>query len=266
MLFNGFWAFNALIGILLAGDLFLHRKRGALSMRESLWMSAFWIGLAALFNLGIYFYAGGEAALLFLSAYLIEKMLSIDNLFVILLIFQSLAIPTRHQHKVLFWGLFGAIVFRALFILLGLALIEAFSWLLYLFGAFLIVAGIRLWLDKDIEVKPENNRVIIFLEKFIPLAKGVETGQFFIKGAMTPLFVALVMVETSDLLFAFDSIPAVFAITRDPFIAYTSNIFAILGLRSLFFAASGLLGRFRYLHHALALILILMGIKMLVKP
>lgn len=261
-----FWVFNACILVLLVVDLFMHREHKKISIKESLLASAFWISLALAFNVGVYYYMGKEHALAFLTAYIVEESLSIDNLFVFLLIFKAFQIPAIHQHKILFWGILGAIFFRATFILIGIALIDSYGWILYFFGAFLIYAGVKLALEKETEIHPEKNPLLILLGKYLPVSSDMESGKFFIGKAMTPLFLALVMVETSDIIFALDSIPAVFAITRDPFIAYTSNIFAVLGLRSLYFTVGNLLEKFHHLHYGLSILLIFIGLKMLAEP
>lgn len=257
-------SFTILVLILLIIDLLWHRNDHILSFREALWASAFWISLALIFNLGIYYCRGEKPALEFLAGYLIEKSLSVDNLFIFLVIFKYFQIDRKYQHKVLFWGVLGAIVFRALFIWVGLALVSQFHWILTVFALFLIYAGIKMILpQKDID--PEKNFVIRWVKQFFPVTTE-NNGHFVKNGAITSLMLALIAVETSDILFALDSIPAVFAITRDPMIVYTSNIFAILGLRSLYFALSGLLDNFVYLHWALAAILIFVGVKMIIEP
>lgn len=258
-----FW-FTVVILILLLADLFWNRDHHIISFKEALWASAFWIALALLFNVGVYYCRGKQAALEFLTGYTIEKSLSVDNLFVFLVIFKYFQIDRKYQHKVLFWGVLGAIVFRALFIWIGLELVNEYHWILTIFALFLIYAGFKMMFpQKDID--PDKNWVVKGVKKIFPVTTDYH-GQFFYKGAVTPLMLALVAVETSDILFALDSIPAVFAITRDPFIVYTSNIFAILGLRSLYFALSGLLSTFVYLHWALAAILIFVGVKMIIEP
>ncbi len=256
--------FTVIILILLVVDLIWHRDNHTLSFKEALWASAFWIALALLFNVGVYYCRGKDAALEFLAGYLIEKSLSVDNLFVFLVIFQYFQIETKYQHKVLFWGVLGAIVFRALFIWIGLELVNEYHWVLTIFALFLIYAGFKMMFPQK-DVDPNKNWVIKLIKKIFRVTTDAN-GHFIHKGAITPLMLALVAVETSDIIFALDSIPAVFAITRDPFIVYTSNIFAILGLRSLYFALSGLLKTFVYLHWALAAILIFVGVKMIIEP
>jgi tellurite resistance protein TerC len=256
--------FTLLILFLLGVDLLWHRKNTVLSLKSALWASAFWIGLALLFNLYVYYCRGQQAALEFLAGYLIEESLSVDNLFVFLVIFKYFSIEQKYQHKVLFWGILGAIVFRALFIWLGLELVTRFQWVLTVFAFFLIYAGFKMAFPQK-EKNLSESAILRWVKKVFPITD-VHNGKFIINGALTPLALALVVVETSDILFALDSIPAIFAITRDPFIIYTSNIFAILGLRSLYFALSGLLDTFVYLHWALSAILIFVGFKILIEP
>ncbi len=264
-----FWIiFNAVIAALLIVDLqFFHRSSRPIEIKEALLGCAFWMSLAALFNLGIYYFRGLDDALSFLTGYLIEYSLSIDNLFVFLLIFQHLKIPEQYLHKILFWGILGAIIMRTFFIVFGILLVNKFPGVLYIFGAFLIISGIRLMQGKGDHSNPEENFILRVLSRLFPISHGYEDGHFFIQNkkkryAATSLFVALIAIEFTDLIFAFDSIPAILAITLDPFIAYTSNIFAILGLRSLYFAVSKLFSLFHYLNYGLALILIFIGIKM----
>jgi tellurite resistance protein TerC len=263
-----FWVvFNLFVLAMLILDLkVFHRKAHAIHIREALIWSAVWIALALLFNVGIYFWHGSEKALQFLTGYLIEKSLSVDNIFVFLLIFSYFEVPPRYQHKVLFWGVFGAIVLRAIFILAGVALIERFHWVIYIFGAFLIFIGIKMALEKEKKIRPERNPILRLFRRFIPVLDDYEGDQFFVKKkaeyVATPLAVVLLVVETTDIIFAVDSIPAILAITSDPFIVYTSNIFAILGLRALYFAFGEMMRLFRYLHYGLAIILVFVGIKM----
>lgn len=261
-------AFNLFILAMLVLDLkVFHRKPHEIKMKEALAWSAFWIVLALLFNAGIYFWRGPQAGLEFLTGYLIEKSLSVDNLFVFLLIFSYFKVPALYQHKVLFWGILGALILRAVFIFAGIALINQFHWLIYVFGAFLILSGIKLALEKDKEIHPEKNPILRLFRRMMPVSKEYKGSQFFFKKAgrrfATPLFVVLLVVETSDIVFAIDSIPAILAITGDPFIVYSSNAFAILGLRALFFALAGLMQLFHHLHYGLAAILIFVGTKML---
>jgi tellurite resistance protein TerC len=264
------WAgFLALVAALLALDLgVLQRRMHAIKIREALLWSAFWISLALLFNLGIYFRHGQEAAFTYLTAYVVEKSLSVDNLFVFLLIFKYFAVNPKYQHRVLYWGILGALVMRAIFIFAGIALISQFHWIIYIFGAVLIFSGGKLVFDKDKEVHPERNPVIKLVRKLLPVTKEMHEHHFFVRVAKktwaTPLFVVLVVIETSDVVFAVDSIPAVLAISIDPFIVYTSNVFAILGLRALYFALAGIMPLFRYLNYGLALILSFVGVKMII--
>ena len=259
--------FNVVIAFLLAIDLFLiHPKSTRVKMGEALWMSAFWIGLSLLFNLFIYFYLGPPAAVNFFTAYLIEKALSVDNLFLFAVIFAYFKVPKEQTHTVLTWGVVGAIAMRALFIFAGVALLKKFHGLFYIFGAFLIVTGLKLALQKEREFKPETVWALRLLRRWMPVTTHYHADRFFVRldGVLTatPLFVVLLAIEATDLLFAIDSIPAVLGITTDPFIVYTSNILAILGLRSLYFVLEEALALFHYLNYALALILVFIGVKM----
>jgi len=261
--------FNVVVLILLFLDLrVFHRKTHVIGIREALLWSAFWIGLSLLFNLGIYFWRGSETALHFLTAYLIEKSLSVDNLFVFLLIFTYFAVPALYQHKVLFWGILGAIVMRLAFILAGVAIVERFHWALYILGAFLVVAAIRLALRKDEKIDPGRNPVLRLFRRFVRVTEDYEGDRFFVRRAglwmATPLLIVVLVVETTDIVFAVDSVPAVLGITLDRFIAYSSNVCAILGLRALYFALAGVIGMFRYLSYGLAAVLFFIGVKMLV--
>ena len=237
-------------------------------MKESLIWSVVWIIVALIFNIGIYLWKGPEVGLQFLTGYLIERSLSIDNIFVFLLIFSYFRVSEQYQYKVLFWGILGALILRGLFIGVGTLLIAQFHWILYIFGLFLVITGIRMAFGKDKEIEPEKNPVLRLVRRFFPISDRYENGNFFVKnkGKLigTPLFVVLVVVETTDLVFALDSIPAIFAITLDPFIVYTSNVFAILGLRALYFALVGLMQAFYYLKYALGAILGFVGVKMLI--
>lgn len=260
--------FNIFVLAMLAIDLgVFHRKAHGVKVKEALVWSFVWIALALLFNLGIYFWRGPQTALEFLTGYLIEKSLSVDNIFVFLLIFSYFRVPALYQHKVLFWGILGALIMRAIFIAAGVTLIQKFHWMIYVFGGFLILTGIKMALQKDMEIHPERNPVLRLFQRFISVTKDYEGDKFFFKRSgryfATPLFITLLIVETTDLIFAVDSIPAILAITTDPFIVYTSNVFAILGLRSLYFALAGLMQKFHYLHYGLSSILVFVGIKML---
>lgn len=267
--FYFFVIFNIAILCFLIMDLFMfHKNPHEVSIKESLWMTCFWIGIALCFNVLIYFTKGFEPALNFLTGYLIEKSLSIDNLFIFLMLFSYFHLPKDLTHTVLFWGILGAIIMRAIFIFVGVALVQKFSWMMYIFGAFLIFTGYKLFFESDKKIDPETNFILRLFRKFFPVTKNYENGSFFVKRNgkyfATPLFIVLLAVETTDVIFAIDSIPAIMAITLDPFIIYTSNIFAILGLRSLYFALSGLMGLFHYLNYGLASILIVIGLKMIV--
>ncbi len=264
------WAgFNLAVLSLLWIDLkFFHKDSHHVSVREALWMSAFWIGLALLFCGGIFYYKGHDAALRFLTGYLIEKSLSVDNLFVFLVIFSFFKVPARYQHRVLFWGILGALVMRALFIFAGVALINRFHWIIYVFGGFLIFTGLRLVVETEKQIDPGKNWVLRLVRRLFPVTEGYEGHKFFVKRGkktwVTPLLIVLLVIETTDILFAVDSIPAILAVTTDPFIVYTSNILAILGLRALYFALAGLMEMFHYLHYGLGAILVFVGIKMLI--
>lgn len=260
--------FNLFVLAMLGLDLkVFHRKAHEVKIKEALVWSAIWITMALLFNLGIYLWRGPETALEFLTGYLIEKSLSIDNIFVFLLIFSYFRVPASYQHKVLFWGILGALVMRAILIAMGITLIQKFHWVIYLFGTFLILTGIKMAFEKDKEIHPERNPVVRIFRRFMPVTDDYEGDKFFAKKAgrslATPLFIVLLVVETTDLIFAVDSIPAIIAITGDPFIVYTSNVFALLGLRALYFALGGVMQRFHYLHYGFAIILVFVGIKML---
>jgi tellurite resistance protein TerC len=261
--------FNVFVLALLALDLgVLHRKSHAISVREALIWTGIWTLLALAFNVGIYVYRGSEAGLQFLTGFLIERALSMDNIFVFLLIFSYFRVPNAYQYKVLFWGILGALVMRAALIAAGITLIQQFSWVLYVFGAFLIFTGVKLITARDKEIHPERNPLLRLFRRVMPVTASYEEDRFFVKRAgrlfATPLFVVLLVVETTDVVFALDSIPAILGITIDPFIVYTSNVFAILGLRALYFAVAGLVRLFRYLDYGLSAVLVFIGIKMLV--
>ncbi len=254
--------------MLLLDLLVFHRKEHEVKIREALIWSAVWIALALAFNAGIYHYWGSEKAMKFLAGYVLEKSLSVDNLFVFLLLFSYFKVPAAYQHNVLFWGIVGALIMRALFIFTGIALIERFHWIIYVFGAILIFTGAKLFAKSDNDVDPEKNIVLKLFRKIMPVTAEYRDKKFFVRenGRLyaTPLFVVLLVVETTDVIFAMDSIPAILAISVDPFIVYTSNAFAILGLRALFFALSGLMKMFHYLNYGLGVILIFVGIKMVI--
>jgi len=261
--------FTAFIIALLMIDLgVLQRKEKEVKIKEALGWSALWIGLAILFNFGLFLWHGKEASLQFFTGYLIELSLSVDNLFVFVLIFMYFKVPSLYQHKVLFWGIIGAQVMRGLLIGIGVALISTFHWILYLFGIFLVITGVKMGFQKEeMEVRPERNILVRLVKKFVPVTAGYHGSRFFVKHEgrryATLLFIVVIVVETTDLLFALDSIPAIFAITTDPFIVYTSNIFALLGLRSLYFALAGLMNLFHYLKIGLSIVLTFVGVKML---
>ncbi|HCM42339.1 MAG TPA: hypothetical protein DIS66_03370 [Candidatus Omnitrophica bacterium] len=245
-----------------------HRKAHAIHFKEALAWSGIWILLALLFNGVIHFWKGEQAALEFFTGYVIEKSLSVDNIFVFLVIFTYFKIPAQYQHRVLFWGIIGALIMRAIFIAAGITLLEKFHWLIYVFGAFLILTGIKMAVSHGKEMELEKNVALRFFKKIMPLTEKFDGQNFFTlengKRVATPLFMALVIVEFTDVIFAVDSIPAILAITKEPFIVYTSNIFAILGLRSLYFALAGILQYFRFLHYGLSVVLVFVGIKMLI--
>ena len=271
--------FNLFVLAMLALDLgVFHRKAHAVSGKEALTWSLVWISLALTFNAIIYFawdrmmpgssYTNREAALAFLAGYLIEKSLSVDNIFVFILIFSFFAVPAAYQHRVLFWGILGALIMRGTLILLGAALLEQFHWVIYVFGAFLIFTGIRMWNHQGEEVHPEKNPVVKLFRRFMPVTESFEKDKFFIRRASrvmaTPLFLILLIVETTDLVFAVDSIPAIFAVTHEAFIVYTSNVFAILGLRALYFLLADVMDKFEYLKFGLAAVLTFVGFKMII--
>lgn len=260
--------FTVAVLALLALDLWVfQRSEASPSFRRALVWSGVWIALSLAFNLGLYLWRGPEPALEFLTGYLIEKALSVDNLFVFALIFQVMGTPAAYQHRVLTWGILGALVLRGVMILLGATLLESFHWIVYVFGAFLVFTGLRLALDRAPEVQPTANPLVRLARRFLPVTDEMRGGRFLVREAgrwlVTPLLLTLIVVESTDLVFAVDSIPAVFAVTSDPFIVYTSNVCAILGLRALYFVLAGALGRFRYLPLGLGLVLVFVGAKML---
>jgi len=264
----GWVVFGVTVIVALFLDLFVfHRHPHKISIKESLLLSAFWIAVGLGFALYVYYTKGYERTVEYLTGYLLEKSLSLDNIFVFILIFSYFKVPEEYRHKVLFWGVFGAIVFRAIFIFAGLELIKHFHWMVYVFGIILIVSAVKLLTTEDKEFHPEDTIVYRLAKRFFPLTPKHQDGRFFIKENgktyATPLFLALFFVESSDIMFAIDSVPAILAVSKDPFVVYTSNIFAILGLRSLYFAAAGILPLFHYLHYGLSFILGFIGVKML---
>lgn len=269
--------FNLFVLALLAVDLgVFHQKAHRVSIKEATIWSIVWISLSLLFNLGIYFfwdrfvpaseYSNSEAALAFLTGYLLEKSLSVDNIFIFVVIFTYFAVPATYQHRVLFWGILGALIMRGTLIVIGTALLKEFHWIIYVFGAFLILTGIRMAIERNEEAHPEKNPVVKLLRRVMPVTENYEGEQFFVrrmgKLMATPLFLVLLIVESTDLIFAVDSIPAIFAVTDDPFIVYTSNVFAILGLRSLYFLLAGVVDKFHYLKLGLSAVLVFVGFKM----
>jgi len=270
--------FNLFVLAMLALDLgVFHRKSHVVSPKEAITWSLVWISLSLLFNAGIYFfwdrlvpnssYSNSEAALAFLTGYLIEKSLSVDNIFVFILIFSYFRVPAAYQHRVLFWGILGALLMRGILIAVGAALLNEFHWLIYVFGAFLIFTGIRMALQQNEEVQPEHNPVFKLFRRVMPITESFEGDKFFIRHSgtlmATPLFLTLLIVESTDLVFAIDSIPAIFAVTQDPFLVYTSNVFAILGLRALYFLLANVMEKFQYLKLGLSFVLAFIGIKMM---
>jgi tellurite resistance protein TerC len=255
-------------GIAVPGHEVFHRKSGVITVKQSLLWTAFWIALALLFNLAIWILKGPDSATEFLTCYLIEKSLSVDNLFVFLMVFSFFAVPVAYQHKVLFWGILGAIVLRLAFIEAGATLLEHFNWVFYIFGAFLVITAIKMAFQKEKDIHPEKNPVLRVLRKFMGVTENYEGDRFFVKRfgryVATPLLITVIVIETTDLVFALDSIPAAFSITLDKFIIYTANIFAILGLRSLYFALAGIMPLFHYLKYGLSIVLMFVGIKMLI--
>ena len=263
------WAgFVVFVLAMLAIDLgVFHKKAHEVSLKEAGIWSAVWVGLAVVFNVGVYIWFGPDRALEFSTGYLIEKALAVDNIFVFVVIFSTFAIPPIYQHRVLFWGVLGALVMRANFIVLGGALLQRFHWSLYFFGAILAITGIKLLLQRNQEIHPERNPIVRAFQKLVPMTHEFHGDKFLVlkngRRYATPLLLALVAVEVTDLIFAVDSIPAIFAITKDPFIVFTSNIFAILGLRSLYFLLAGVITKFTYLKVGLSVVLIFVGAKML---
>lgn len=259
--------FIAFVLLMLALDLgVFHRKSHEVKIKEALIWSAVWISIAMLFNYGIYVYMGEIKAMEFLTGYVIEKSLSIDNLFVFIMIFSYFNVDKKYQHKVLFWGIIGALIMRSIFIFAGVALINKFHWIIYIFGAFLIFTGAKMLFQKDEKMDPDKNPLVRLFKRFYPVSDTMHGDRFFVKinakTVATPLFVVLLLVEFTDLIFAVDSIPAIMAITSDPFIIFTSNVFAILGLRALYFALAGITQYFHYIKYGLSAILVFVGLKM----
>ncbi len=261
--------FNVFVLGMLALDLgVFHRKAHAVSLKEALVWCCVWVSLALTFNAGIYIWSGPEKALEFLTGYLIEYSLSVDNVFVFVIIFSYFAVPAAYQHRVLFWGILGALVMRAIFIVLGAALLTAFHWMIYVFGGFLIITGIKLLLTGDHKLEPEKNPAVRLVRRVLRVTPEYHGQRFFLRNNgqlwVTPLFLVLVVIESTDVIFAMDSIPAIFGITLDPFIVYTSNVFAILGLRALYFLLAGIMDMFRYLKVGLSFVLCFVGAKMMI--
>lgn len=270
---NQFWGwvlFHIFVFALLILDMkFLHRKGREVRVRDAFIWSIVWILLALAFNAGVYFWMGREAALQFLTGYIIERSLSMDNLFVFMLIFTYFRVPAKFQHSILFWGILGALLMRGLFILCGVTLLDKFEWVLYIFGAFLVWSGVKLCLQgEEVQFHPEKSRALRLVRRIFPLTEGFEEGRFFVRRDhriwATMMFLVLVAIETTDLVFALDSLPAILVVTKSMFIAYTSNVFAIIGLRALYFAIAGLMAIFHYLNYGLAVVLAFIGVKMLI--
>jgi tellurite resistance protein TerC len=266
------WAWAAvsavIVGVLLADLMVFHRDAHEVSMREAAWSSALWVSLGVAFGGVVWATAGGDRAGEYFAGYLIEKSLSVDNVFVFALLFSYFGVPAAYRHRLLFWGVLGALVFRAVFIAGGAALLEHFGWVIYVFGAFLIYTGVKMARHGDEEVHPERNPVLRLLRRVIPMTDEHHGTRLFVRRAgrtlATPLLAVLVAIETTDVLFAVDSIPAIFAVTDEPFLVFTSNAFAILGLRALYFLLAGMMDRFVYLKFGLAAILVFVGIKLVI--
>ncbi len=267
----GIWpwiAFTIFVLAMLALDLgVFHRNTHAVSIKEAAIWSVVWISLSLIFNVIIYYWLGSQLALEYLTGYVIEKSLSVDNIFVFVLIFAYFKVPAAYQHRVLFWGVLGALVMRAILILVGGALLERYHWIIYIFGAFLVFTGIKMAIQKEIEIHPDDNPLVKLMRRIFPVTPDYEGQNFFVRNGgklfATPLLIVLVLVESTDLIFAVDSIPAIFAVTQDTFIVYTSNVFAILGLRSLYFVLAGVIDKFYYLKLGLSVVLTFVGVKML---
>ena len=264
--------FNAFVLAMLALDLFvLHKKPHAVRFKEAAVWAVVWVALALVFGAGVWYFEGPEVGLQFLTGYLIEEALSVDNIFVFVLVFSYFRVPAQYQHRVLFWGVIGALLMRGAMIAVGAALIARFHWIIYIFGAFLVITGIRMAFHDEADIEPESNPVLKLVRRLVPITPHYDGQKFFTREAgtrrlfATPLLVVLVIIETTDLVFALDSIPAIFAVTRDPFIVYTSNIFAILGLRTMYFLLAGIIHRFHYLKIGLSAVLVFIGAKMLLE-
>jgi TerC family integral membrane protein len=263
--------FNLFVLAAIALDLgVFHRRPHKMETREAITWTFIWVGLSVLFGFGVLHYAGEQRGLEFFTGYVIEKALSVDNLFLFLVIFRAFAVDENIQHRVLEWGILGALLMRGAMIAAGAGLIQRFSWVLYVFGAFLVYAGMRMLFAKKAEMRPEQNRISRFASRHLRVTREYQGGRFFVREGgrvfATPLFIVLLIVEITDITLAVDSIPAVFGITRDPFIVYTSNVFAILGLRAMYFLLAGALGRLRYLTAGLSFVLTFIGAKMIVEP
>jgi tellurite resistance protein TerC len=259
-----------LVAGLIVLDLFVfHKNAHEIKFREAIRLSLFWIGVALAFNAFIYFYLGPRSGLEFLAGYVIEESLSVDNLFVFIMIFSYFKVPALYQHKILYWGIVGALAMRAIFIFMGVALIQRFSWMTFVFGAFLIYTGIKMVFGDGGDADPGKNPIVSWIKKFVPMTTSLGGGRFFVRERdrwmATPLFLVLIVVETTDVIFAVDSIPAVLGVSKDPFIIFSSNMFAILGLRALYFALAGVMGLFHYLKYGLAGVLCFVGAKMLLE-
>jgi tellurite resistance protein TerC len=260
-------AFNLFVVAMLVLDIkVLQRNAHEIRVKEALGWSAFWILLALAFNFFIYKWMGKQKALEFLTGYLIEKSLSVDNLFVFIIVFSYFGVKPKYQHGILFWGILGALIFRAIFILAGVALIHRFEFIIYVFGVLLIYTGFKIAFKSDEQVDPSKNVILRLAQRFIPIRADCQDGRFFVKvdgkKFATQFFLVLLMIETTDIVFAVDSIPAILAISTDPFIVYTSNVFAILGLRALYFALAGIIHLFHYLNYGLSVVLVFIGVKM----
>jgi tellurite resistance protein TerC len=269
----GLWIGTLLLVVgLIVLDLFVfHRNAHEIKFKEAIRLSLFWVAVALCFNAFIYFYMGPRSGLEFLAGYLIEESLSIDNLFVFIMIFSYFKVPSMYQHKILYWGIVGALVMRAIFIMMGVALIQRFSWMTFVFGAFLVYTAVKMAFSDGGEADPGKNPIVNFLKKFVPITTDHGGGRFFVRDRendrwmATSLFLVLVVVETTDVVFAVDSIPAVLGVSKDPFIVFSSNMFAILGLRALYFALAGVIGLFHYLKYGLSAVLCFVGAKMLLE-